>query len=323
MRQSRYPAARSIWSLKLYSLMVVLTLMFVAAGCEKAPKPVPAEGPRSFATPEAAGKSLYEAAKSSNSDAVLALFGPDAKDYLLTGNAEEDRVAMSGFAVDYDQMHRWSALERGGMVLNVGVENYPFPFPLLKNASGQWYFDTAQAREEFAVRQVGDNELTVLEILHEGVAAQSEYFSRVQAGEKVKHYAQRIRSQEGKHDGLYWKPNPGEADSPLGPLAARASAEGFKGTAESPQPFHGYFFRILTEQGANAKGGAQSYIANGNLVRGFAILAYPAEYRKSGVMTFIVSQDGQVFQKDLGPNTGNDAKSITKFDPDESWSVAD
>ena len=321
MRQSRHPAAQGIWYLKWYFLSVLVTLLFVVAGCDKAPQPAPAEGPRYFATPDAAGKSLYDAAKSGDPEAVLSIFSPDAKDYLLTGNSEDDRAAMSAFAADYDQMHRWSPLERGGMVLNVGIENYPFPFPLKKNASGQWYFDTAEAKREFAARLVGDDELTVLKILREGVVAQAEYFSTLQAGEKVKHYAQKIRSDEGKHNGLYWKPGPGEAESPLGPLAARASAEGFTGTPESPQPFHGYFYRILTEQGASAKGGAHSYLENGEMTRGFAILAYPAEYGVSGVITFIVSQDGQVFGKDLGPNTVNDAKAITKFDPDESWSV--
>lgn len=320
MRQSRYPAPQSIWSLRWYSLLV---LLLVVGGCDRSPKQLPAEGPKFFATPDEAGKSLYEAAKSSNSDSVLAIFGPDAKDYLLTGDAADDRVAMSAFAADYDQMHRWSPLERGGMVLNVGVENYPFPFPLKKNSSGRWYFDTAEAKEEFAARRIGDNELIVLEILREGVAAQAEYFSKVQAGEKVRHYAARISSQEGKHDGLYWKAAPGEPDSPLGPLAARASAEGFKADAESPQPFHGYFYRILAEQGPSAKGGAHSYLVNGNMTRGFAILAYPAEYRKSGVMTFIVSQDGQVFQKDLGENTLSDAKAIVKFDPDQSWNATE
>lgn len=322
MRQSSYPATMRIWSLRRYSLLLLLPLLFVAVGCQKVEKPLPANGPQFFATPETAGKALYDVAKSDSSDAVLAIFAPDAKDYLLTGNAEDDRVALSAFAADYDQMHRWSSLDRGGMVLNVGFENYPFPFPLKKNASGQWYFDSAEGKQEFAARRIGDNELTVIDVLHEMVAAQKEYFSMLQNGEKVHQYAQNIRSAEGKHDGLYWKPAPGERESPLGPLAARASAEGYKSSAESPQPFHGYLYRILTEQGVNAKGGAHSDIVNGKLTRGFAILAYPAEYRNSGVMTFIVSQDGEIFQKDMGPNTANDAKDTTKFDPDESWSIA-
>ena len=323
MTQSRYPAVQSIWSLRWYSLLILTTVLFVGTGCDKAAKPDPPEGPRFFATPDSAGKELYDAAKSGNSDAVLAIFGTDAKDYLLTGNTADDQKAMSAFAADYDQMHRWSALEKGGMVLNVGIENYPFPFPLKKNASGQWHFDAAGAREEFAARRIGDNELTVLEVLHQGVVAQKEYFSKLQAGEKTRHYAEKIRSQEGKHDGLFWEPAAGEADSPLGPLAARASTEGFDTNAGSLLPFHGYYYRILKEQGPSAKGGEHSYRVNGDMTRGFAILAYPAEYRASGVMTFMVDQDGVIFQKDLGPNTVDEAKAITKFDPDESWSMAE
>jgi Protein of unknown function (DUF2950) len=323
MRQSRYPASQSIWSRNSHSLWFLVILFLVVAGCNKTPKLVPAEGPHYYATPDAAGKSLYDAAKSGNSDAVLAIFGQGAQEYLLTGNSDDDRVAMAAFASDYEEMHRWSPLERGGMVLNVGVENYPFPFPLKKKASGEWYFDTAEAKVEFAARLVGDNELNVIQVLHEGVAAEAEYFSKLRNGETVKQYAQKIRSTEGKEDGLYWIPPPGQPESPLGPLAARAAQEGYEGTGENPQPFHGYFYRILTGQGSNAKGGAYSYLKDGKMTRGFAILAYPAEYRTSGVMTFIVSQDGQIFEKDLGPNTANDAKAMDKFDPDESWTVAE
>lgn len=323
MRQSRYPAAENTGSRGWYSLSVLVVLLFVAGGCNKTPKLAPAEGPQYYATPDAAGKSLYDAAKSGKGDAVLAIFGPGAKEYLLTGNSDDDRSAMAAFAGDYEQMHRWSPLERGGMVLTVGVENYPFPFPLKKTASGQWYFDTTEAKREFAARLVGDNELNVLAVLKEGVAAEAEYFSKLRNGEKVQQYAQKIRSTEGRQDGLYWVPVPGESESPLGPLAARASAEGYEGSGETPEPFHGYFYRILTGQGRSAKGGDRSYIEDGRMTRGFAILAYPADYRVSGVMTFIVSQDGQIFQKDLGPNTASEAKAITRFDPDETWTATE
>jgi hypothetical protein len=323
MRQSRYPAAKSTWSRRWSSLSVCFVLLVVAAGCHRPPKAAPAEGPQYFATPDAAGKSLYDAAKSGSAEGVLAIFGPGAKEYLLTGNPADDRAAMAAFATDYEQMHRWSPLERGGMVMNVGAENYPFPFPLKKTPSGQWFFDTAEAKQEFAARLVGDNELNVLAILKEGVAAEAEYFSKPRNGAKIRQYAQKIRSTEGQQDGLYWEPAPGEPQSPLGPVAARASAEGYEGTGETPEPFHGYFYRILTAQGPSAKGGEQSYLENGKMTRGFAILAYPAKYRVSGVMTFIVSQDGQIFQKDLGPDTVTTAKAINKFDPDESWSMAE
>jgi hypothetical protein len=218
-------------------------------------------------------------------------------------------------------MHRWGKLENGGRVLEVGAENYPFPFPLMKNADGQWSFDAETGKKEILARQIGKNELSVVEVLTTMADAQAEYFSQPHDGGKVKQYAQKFVSSEGKHDGLYWKVAEGEAESPLGPLAARASAEGYKGTAESPQPFHGYFYRILTRQGDHAEGGARNYVVNGNMTRGFAILAYPAEYRKSGVMTFLVNRERVIYQKDLGPGTAETARAIDAFDPDGTWTI--
>lgn len=300
----------------------LLAVFLLSAGCQKKSEaPGGADQPKTFASPKAAADALYEAAKSGDSNSVLAIFPREAKDYLITGDAAEDKAALNAFASDYDKMHRWGKLDSGGQVLNVGVENYPFPFPLLKNVGGQWYFDASSAKQEFLARQIGDNELTVVDILSAMADAQSEYFTKTQLGSKVKQYARKFVSSDGTHDGLYWKPAPGEPDSPLGPLAARASAEGYKsGPGETPAPFHGYFFRILTEQGADAHGGAKNYIVKDNMTGGFAFIAYPAESRVTGVMSFIVNQDGDVYQKDLGPDTTEAAKSATAFNPDSTWS---
>ncbi|HKN25679.1 MAG TPA: DUF2950 domain-containing protein [Candidatus Acidoferrum sp.] len=303
---------------------VLIALAGLFCGCQKAVQQQQALGPKTFPSPESAGKAVYSAAKAQDTNAVLAIFGREGREYLLTEDPTQDQAALKEFAGNYEQMHRWAALEGGGLVLDVGAENYPFPFPLVKTADGQWTFSTDQAKKEILARQIGENELTVIDVLNQMADAQTEYFGTTHDGSKVKQYAQRFTSSEGKHDGLYWKVAEGESESPLGPLAARASAEGYqKGTKESPEPFHGYFYRILKEQGAHAEGGAKNYVVNGSMTKGFAILAYPAEYRKSGVMTFMIGQDGRVYQKDLGPETGNTAKAMTSFDPDETWSIVE
>ncbi len=306
------------------AVVVLIAVAGLFCGCQKAVQQQQALGPKTFPSPESAGKAVYSAAKAQDTNAVLAIFGREGREYLLTEDPTQDQTALNKFAGNYEQMHRWAALEGGGLVLDVGAENYPFPFPLVKTADGQWMFSTDQAKKEILARQIGENELTVIDVLNQMADAQTEYFGTTHDGSKVKQYAQRFTSSEGKHDGLYWKVAEGEAESPLGPLAARASAEGYqKGTKEAPEPFHGYFYRILKEQGAHAEGGAKNYVVNGSMTKGFAILAYPAEYRKSGVMTFMIEKDGRVYQKDLGPETGDTAKAMTSFDPDETWSIVE
>jgi Protein of unknown function (DUF2950) len=305
---------------KVMSRRALLVVLVVAlgncGGCKKA-IPQVAKGPVSFDTPESAGQALYLAAKAGDTNAMLGIFGHEGQEYLTTGDAEQDKLAYEEFASDYQQMHRWSRSEDGGLVLNVGVENYPFPFPLAKNAEGQWTFSAEEAKKEILARRIGENELRVLDVLNAMVGAQEDYFAGLQDGSKVKQYAQRFVSREGKHDGLYWKAGEGEAESPLGPLAAQASAEGYKGAA----PFHGYYYRILKKQGPHGDGGAKDYLLDGRMTKGFAFAAYPAEYRRSGVMTFIVNENRVVYQKDLGADTVSEAKGMESFDPDESWSV--
>jgi len=322
MRETKRARERELgWRVTLVATIAVLGLTF---GCKKPSEHQEIVGPTKFVSPQSAEKALYSAVKAGDTNAVLAIFGPEGKEYLLTEDPGQDKNALDTFAEDYETMHRWATVEDGGLVLDIGTENYPFPFPLVKTADGQWEFSSARAEKEIQARQIGDNELTVIDIVNEMADAQVEYFNTTSDGGTVKQYAQRFVSSEGKHDGLYWKAGEGEAESPLGPLAARASAEGYqRGTKESPQPFHGYFYRILKEQGAWAEGGAKSYVVDGKMTRGFAILAYPAEYRRSGVMTFVIAKDGRVFQKDLGAETVVLAKEIKAFDPDDTWAVVE
>jgi hypothetical protein len=302
-------------------LLALAAIVVLPVGCQKSQQgqAPAASGPKTFASPEDASTSLYQAAKAGDSNTLLAIFGPGATELIVSGDPVQDKANRDKFVANYDEMHRWGTLTNG-KVLNIGAENYPFPFPLEKNASGQWYFDSNSAKEEILARRIGDNELAAIDVLNAMADAQADYFAQTHDGSKVHQYAQKIASDEGKQNGLYWKSADDQVESPLGPLAASASAEGYSGsTQSSPQPFHGYFYRILTKQGSPAHGGAKDYLVNGNMTGGFAILAYPAEYRNSGVMTLIINQDGQVFQRDLGEKTADLAKATNEFNPDDTW----
>lgn len=303
--------------LRCIALVAFAAVIALSGGCQKSEQAP--SGPKTFASPDAAASAVYEAAKAGDGNALLAIFGPGATELIVSGDPVQDKAARDHFAASYDQMHRWGKLKNGGMVLSIGAENYPFPFPLLRNSSGQWYYDSTEAKDEILVRRIGDNELAAIDVLNAMADAQTEYFRQTQDGSNVHQYAQKFISNEGKQNGLYWKAAEDQPESPLGPLAANASADGYGGNQQLPQPFHGYFYRILTKQGDHAHGGEKNYIVNGNMTRGFAILAYPAEYRNSGVMTLIINQDGPVFQKDLGEKTADRAKSITEFNPDDTW----
>jgi len=298
---------------------VTLVLVFAAAACSKSAPELPA-GPQTFASPDAAAQGVYEAAKANDTEAVLRIFGSAAKEFLITGDPTQDRQAFKAYTDDYDQMHRWGKLEGGDRVLIVGLENYPFPFPLRKNSQGRWGFDAEGGRQEFVARRIGDNELTVMGVLNALANAQAEYYGSPQDGSTLQQYAQRFISSAGRHDGLYWTVAAGEPESPLGPLVARATKEGLAGSAAAPAPFHGYFFRMLSAQGPHAADGARNYIDDGHMTGGFAFLAYPADYRKTGVMSFIINQDGDLFQKDFGEQTTQLAEALSSFDPDPSWS---
>ena len=291
-------------------------------GCHKEERvpPAPAEA-EVFASPEAAGDAVYNAAKHNDSNAMLAIFGPNAKDVVFSGDPVQDKNGMGHFAANYEEMHRWGRLEKGMLVLDFGAENYPFPFPLRRLEQGKWQFDVDAGAKELVARRVGRNELRAISTLYAMADAQEQYFAMKHGGAKENQFAVKFVSTEGQRDGLYWTVKEGEQESPLGPLAADAAAEGY--TEKKAQSFHGYYFRILKEQGAHAPGGAKSYLVNGKMTKGYAFLAWPAEYRTSGVMTFMIDRDGVVYQKDLGPQTADTAKAITAFDPDESWQRVD
>ena len=216
-------------------------------------------------------------------------------------------------------MNRWRKQTDGGEVLVVGADNNPFPIPLKKNSAGQWYFDTAAGKDEILSRRIGSNELAAMEVVAAMTDAQAEYFSQRHDG--VPQYAQKFISDEGKQNGLYWKSPEGQPKSPLGPLAAYAAAtEGFTPEANKQHPFHGYFYRILTKQGGEARGGAKDYIVNGKMTGGFAFVAYPEKYGDTGIATFIVDQSGVVYEKNLGKDTVGLAKAMTELNPNKTWS---
>jgi len=293
----------------------LLSVVVLVASCNKQETPQAAQD--KFASPEDAAKALAAAAKSGNGDAVLGVLGPGSKDVVSSGDAAKDKADLAGFFSDYNVMHRWRKLPDGSLLLITGTDNKTFPLPLKKNGDGQWFFDVQAGREEIAARQIGRDELAAMDICWEIADAQQQYFSQRHDG--AKEYAQKFISDQGQQDGLYWPEVSGRPKSPLGPLIAFASAQGLTVQPNQHQPFYGYYFAILDKQGPDAKGGAKNYIVNGKMTGGFAILAYPAQYRDSGIMTFMVNQNGVLLQKDVGNTTDEVASAMTEFNPDSTW----
>jgi hypothetical protein len=283
-----------------------------------------ADAEKTFASPEEAVASLAKAVKAKDAEALRAIFGPAIADI-----ENPDRVQatneFANFAAALEAKHDLVHESATKCVLEIGTNAWPFPVPIVQ-ADGHWFFDTAAGTEELLNRRIGKNELAALEATRAYVAAQREYASRDRDGDEVLEYAQRLSSSPGSKDGLYWPPELDGEISPLGPLVAEAQAAGYQmvtkaGTGER-KPFHGYYFRILPKQGKHAPGGKYDYTINGNMIGGFALVAWPAEYRESGVMTFIVNQQGCVYQKDLGPKTGKLAPGMKAYDPDPSWKAS-
>jgi hypothetical protein len=298
----------------LFGLIVSLT------SCKKPEEPKPAQ--RTFASPAEAGAALLDAAKSGDEGAFAAIFGPDGNNVLLSGDVVKDKNARQDFVAAFGQMNRWREIKVGGEMLYVGADNHAFPIPLGRNASGQWSFDTAAGKDEILARRIGKGELTAIAACAATADAEHQYFSQTHDGDNAKQYAQRFVSDEGKQNGLYWKVPEGQAPSPLGAVVDFARAVGYTNAGEKPQPFNGYYFRILSKQGDQARGGAMDYITNGKMTGGFAVLAYPAEYRNSGIMTFIVGKEGAVYQKDLGEKTTDVAAAMAQYNPGDGWSSA-
>src|SRR5262245_8504946 len=270
---------------------------------------------QSFKTAEEAADALVSAARKGDQKGVLAVLGGDGADIVSSGDAVADALARNQVIRAYDAKHQvvMEGTDKG--VLIIGQEDWPFPIPLVRG-NGSWQFDTAAGRNEILYRRIGRNELDAIQTCLAYVDAQQEYADRGVAGNGV--YAQHIVSRPGKKDGLYWPAQSSADESPLGGLVASAATEGYR-VGQQPAPYHGYFYKVLTRQGPNASGSVLDYVVRGRMIGGFALVAYPAEYGNSGIMTFLVNHDGIIYQKDLGPNIARIAAGMTEFNPDTTW----
>jgi Protein of unknown function (DUF2950) len=314
MRQTTGNGDKFSWT---HLSWLAATIVFLMA-CLPAPLAAQEKGQKTFASAEEAAAAFATAAQNNNEQVMLEILGPKGKSLISSGDATEDAENRADFAKRYQQMHRLVREPDGTTTLYIGAENWPCPIPIV-NKGNVWYYDTAAGEREILYRRIGRNEVSAMHICRAVVVAQKEYYS-MENGE----YAQQTFSDEGKHNGLYWKVAAGEPESPIGPLVAQANAEGYnKGAAGPPTPYRGYLFHVLTSQGKDAPGGAKSYIVNGRMTEGFGFVAYPAEYRSSGVMTFIIGSDGVLYEKDLGKKTETIGKAMKEYDPDPSWQKLD
>jgi hypothetical protein len=295
------------------NLLKLAAITILLAGSFAAPMLAQQAGPKKFASPQQASRALFAAAKSNDEKAMLDLLGPDGKEIISSGDATEDAECRAEFVKRYEEMSRLVKEPDGSVTLYIGPHNWPYPIPLV-NQGNMWYFDTAAGKQEILFRRIGRNEMSAIHVSRELVAAQREYYAQQNA-----EFAPRISSDDGKHDGLYWKTAEDQPQSPLGPLVAQAVYdEATKSRGGQPVPFRGYYFHILARQGKNALGGEKSYLVDGKMT-GFAFVAFPAVYRSSGVKTFLVSEDGVIYEKDLGKKTETIAISMHEFNPDSSW----
>ena len=312
-------------SIVCWALVCLIVFLLVGCASQKVPATTPA-GQMTFKSADAAKKALIAAVQEGNAGKVEAIFGPDSKELVLSGDEVADRATRDRFLQAAGEKAALVPAGADNAILHLGKEDWPFPIPIVKGETG-WRFDTPAGKEELLNRRIGRNELFTIEFCRAYVQVQEEYASKDRNSDGIKEFAEKFRSSDGKHDGLYWRAAQGEEESPLGPLAAEAIQEGYGQQANptgQPQPFHGYLFKILTAQGDSAPGGAKSYITDGRMTGGFALVAYPVHYGSSGVMTFMVNQQGIVFQKDLGEKTADLIKGVTQYDPDDSWQpVAD
>jgi hypothetical protein len=275
---------------------------------------------KSFASPEEVVNALVAAVKADDKKEMLAVLGSDGKELISSGDAVADKAGREKFLKAYEEMNKLEKASAGKMILHLGKDDWQLPIPIVEK-SNKWTFDTKSGKEEILNRRIGRNELNVIGVLHAYVEAQCEHASKDRNGDGVAEFAQKIISTEGKHDGLYWKAQEGEEMSPLGPFVAQAASEGYaeKGKGINLSPFHGYYYRILKGQGKNAAGGSYDYVVKGKMILGYGLVAYPAQYGNSGIMTFIVNQEGVIYEKNLGKNTAKMAKAMKIFDPDNTW----
>jgi len=284
----------------------------------------PQQTQQSYAAPEEAAAALAAATRAHDQAALRAIFGPGSERLLSSGDRYADEQGQSRFAAAYDKKHALVPQAAGRMQLEVGANDWPLPIPIVQ-AGGRWQFDTQAGAEEIINRRIGRNELAAIRVSLAYVEAQKDYFARIKQETGTGSYAERLVSTPGHQDGLYWPAGAGNSESPFGPLVSQAEEEGYPGAlvGGKPIPYQGYNFRILKAQGPDAPGGAMSYVQSGRMTGGFALIAWPASYGSSGIMTFQVNQDGVVFQKDLGPTTSRVVPGIARFDPDLTWARVD
>jgi hypothetical protein len=274
-----------------------------------------------FASADEAARALIEAAKAEDAKPLLQILGPEAKSFLESGDRVSDRESREWFVAAYGEAHALVKSGESKVFLEVGKDKWPFPIPIVHEKAG-WRFDTKEGREEIVNRRIGRNELDVIQVCLAFVDAQLEYYRRNPQNEPLLQYAQKFLSTKGKRDGLYWEGKSGEEPSPFGSLVAEARAEGYREGGGKPVPYRGYYYKILTGQGKDAPGGAYDYRVRGKMAGGFGMIAYPAQYGSSGVMTFIINHDGIVYEQDLGSKTAQVAAAMTRFNPDKSWKQA-
>lgn len=307
-------------NLLLPAVLAAWTALAAASGL--CARPAPAE--RSFASPQEAAAALAAATRTHDAAALRAIFGPGNDALLSSGDRYADQEQERRFADAYAAAHTLSPQGAGRMQLIVGENHWPLPIPIVER-NGRWMFDTQAGADEIVDRRIGHNELAAIRTCLTYVDAQHDYFERMRQKTGTGVYAERLVSTPGRQDGLYWPEEAGTPESPLGPLVETAQAEGYPGVTAGGRrvPYQGYYFRVLSAQGPDAPGGAKDYIQAGRMTGGFAMIAWPASYGASGIMTFLVNQDGTVFQKDLGPDTDRIVPRIQRFDPDVSWAVVE
>lgn len=307
--------------LKAYGFKCLLFLMTVAillTGSPLTAKALMETQGKGFNSPQQAVSSLAAAVRRVDRTGILAILGSGAQDLVFSGDEVESKAEAADFTRAYDEKHRIKMNSATSATLMIGDDNFIYPIPVIK-VGRQWYFDVAAGREELLDRRIGQNELAVIQVMLAYVEAQLEYASQDRDGDGVLEYAQRIKSSPGKKDGLFWPVKEGEKVSPFGPLIAKAASEGYHGDSHQSQshPYNGYYYRIVTRQGKNAPGGAYDYIVNGNMILGFGLLAWPAKYGVSGIMTFAVNQEGVIYESDLGEETDDIINKLIKYNPDE------
>jgi len=317
----------NIWNQKKHSICLfgfaIIAGVMMLVGFYQSAFAVDAN-PKSFKSPEEAVKALTEAVRGNDTKELLAIFGPPGKELISSGDKVADETGRERFIKAYEEMNKLVNENDTKVILHVGNGDWPFPIPVVKKGE-YWLFDTMAGREEILNRRIGRNELNAIQVCLAYVDAQREYVLKDRDGDKLLEYAQKFISRKGEKNGLYWEAKEGEPQSSLGPLIAKAATEGYSG--ERPvgkrSPYHGYYYKILKSQGKDAPGGEYDYVVNGKMIGGFALIAYPAEYGNSGIMTFTVNHDGVVYQKDLGKDTEKMAAAMKKFDPDKTWKKAE